>query len=443
MKAGSRWAPLAAAVAVVAGLGTSCGSGSGSQSADTTSTTLESTTTSTTVASILPSEGTIPLADLATAQRTDELMTTAQRAFAFWKDAPVECYPSRAEAVAARDQFARVATYLAAVRSSARRLADAQAFKEAIAIEAEYRTYAASRPFPTCGAPTPAEPSGTKSTTTVPGGTTQGLAAGGISEITLVITGTPAVDQEFTITDPGAACDGFGANTTFLVSAQDALGNWAITDVIVDTTGATSTKVVPTRAGPGAIEYLAYCGTLDKRHGVVTYRVRPTGDTTTSTPSPTTTDATAPLVVVDLPTNDAAVVVDPRATEVAIEPESVAAFLAANGADGGIVIARLNMGDWVALRPGQVSWVPAGPGDDGLETKIVGAKTPADRTIRVTSPTTTTTTQPETTTSAMPIATAQENGNGSSDTDTTLVVIVALLALAALTVVFARLRLRR
>lgn len=404
-----------------------------------------STTTQTTVPSLLPSDGTIPLADLARAGRGDDLIESARRAVATWQDAPVECYPSRAEALAARDQFARVATYLAKVRAAARELSDSGAFKESISIEASYRTYAATRRFITCKAaaarPDAAAPDSSKTTTTVAGGTTKGLTAGGVAEVDLTVAGNPTVDQEFTVADLGAPCDGVGANTTFLVNAQDSAGRWVITDVIVDQTGATTATVIPSRAGSAAIEYLAYCGTQDKRHGVTTFRVRTTGDTTTTTPPSTTTDPSAPLVVVDLPINDAAVKIDSRATEVAIEPETVAKFLNAAGAEGGVVIARVNLGDWVALRDNQVSWLPVGPGDDGIETKIVGAKTSVDRTIRVVAPTTTTST---TLAAVAPTTTAvRAPDSGSATGDTTIWVIMVLLVLAALAVMVSRARLRR
>jgi hypothetical protein len=135
-------------------------------------------------------------------------------------------------------------------------------------------------------------------------------------------------------------------------------------------------------------------------------------------------------------------VVDPRAIEVAVEPESVGAFLAANEALGGVVIARLNLSDWVALRDSGVTWIPVGPGNDGLELRVVGAKVAVERTIRVSAPSTTTTStvapvQVTTTSSAV---TPAESGN---DEDTTLWVIIALVAVATLTVLGSRLRLRR
>ena len=421
----------------------SCSSPSVDESASSivpSSTTTPPTTT--TVPSLLPPDGTIPLADLANARRAGDLIETARRAVATWEDSPVECYESKAEALAARDQFARVATYLAKARIAARELADASAFKETIAIEAAYRTYAATRRFVTCKAAA-AQTNPSATTTTVEGGTTKGLTAGGVVEVDLTIGGNPVVDQEFTVSDAGAACDGVGANTTFLVSSQDAAGRWVITDVVVNTDGATSAVVIPPRAGSGAIEYLAYCGTQDKRHGVTTFRVRPTGDTTTTAPTPTTTEPDSPLVVVDLPLDDDTVLVDPRATEVAIEPESVSKFLAASGAEGGVVVARVNLGDWIALRENQVSWLPVGPGDEGLETKIVGAKTPVERTIRVAAPTTTTTSTVAVATSVPPTTVNRASDSSSSETDSTIWVIAILLGLATVAVATTRARQRR
>jgi hypothetical protein len=379
-------------------------------------------------------------------ERGDDLVTTAQRALEAWRGVTAECLPSRAEALAARDQFIRVETYLRNVRAAARELRSAAAFKALIDVEAAYRSYAASRDFIVCGESKAVESSSPATSTTILGGTAKGLTAGGVAEVDLTITGTPKVDREFTVADIGAPCDGLSANTTFLVNSQDASGRWVITDVIVDAEGTTSAPVIPTRAGPGAIEYLAYCGTLDKRHGVVTYRVSPTGDTTTTQPATTTTDPSTPLQVVAL-TDGASVVVDPRATEVAVEPESVAAFLADNEAEGGVVIARLNLGDWVALRDSGVTWVPVGPGDDGLELRIVGAKVAVDRTIRVSVPSTSTistiataTTATESSETMMPTAKSE---SGREDADTTLWVIIVLVVVAALAVLGSRLRLRR
>lgn len=406
------------------------------------STTVSATSTTTTVPSLLPTNGTIPLAQLGESASGVDLVESARRAVATWQDAPVECFESKAEALAARDQFARVATYLAKVRSAARDLGDAQAFKAAIETEAGYRAFAATRRFLTCKAAA-AQANNTQSTTTVPGGTTKGLAAGGVAEVDLTISGDPAVDQEFTVADVGAACDGVGANTTFLVSSQDTTGRWVIVDVIVDAGGTTSASIVPTRSGAAAIEYLAYCGTQDKRHGVTTFRVRAGSDTTTTAPTTTTPDPDAPLAVVDLAIDGSSIVVDPSATELAVEPESVSAFLTAAGAEGGVVIARANAGEWVALREGQVSWIPVGPGEAGLETKIVGAKTPVDRTFQLTPPTTTTTTTiqavvPDPTSSLVEAPTTAQ-----PETDSTIWVIAALLAIAALAVIASRLRLRR
>lgn len=413
------------------------------ESAASPPTTPPSTTssTTTTIPSLLPVEGTIPLPDLASVRRPAELAESARRALAAWQDSPVECYGTKAEALAARDQFARVGTYLAKARIAARDLADAPAFKEAINVEASYRTFAATRRFTACGSPV--GQTDNKTTTTVAGGTTKGLAAGGVVEVNLTLDGNTVVDKEFTVSDSGAACDGIGANTTFLVSHQDSNGRWVINDVVVNVDGATATKVTPTRAGSGAVEYLAYCGTQDKRHGVVTYRIRPTGDSTTTSPAPTTSNPDAPLVVVDLPSNDIELVVDRRATEVAIEPESVTKFLAANGAEGGIVIARMNSGDWVALREGQVSWLPVGIGESGLQTRIVGAKTLVDRTIRVTAPTSTTTSTIPAPASETPTTITRRPIDSGSDADPTIWVIAILLGVAGAAVAIARTRQRR
>jgi len=416
-----------------------CGS-SGDANPTTTSEPAATTTApTTTLASMLPASGTIPLAEIGDVVRGDDLVATAQRALQAWRDAPAECLPSKAEALAARDQLLRVGTYLGMVRGAARDLLSGAAFKSLIDVEAAYRSYVASRSFIVCGESRAIESSSPATSTTIVGGSAKGLTAGGVVEVDLTITGTPKVDREFTVADVGAPCDGIGANTTFLVNSQDASGRWVITDVIVDAEGTTSAAVIPTRAGAGAIEYLAYCGTLDKRHGVTTYRVSPTGDTTTTQPSPTTTDPSTPLQVVALDENSS-VVVDPRAVEVAVEPESVTAFLAANEAEGGVVIARLNLGDWVALRDSGVTWVPVGPGDNGLELRIVGAKVAVEKTLRATAPSTSTsstsTTQPSSTT----ITTAVRNET-SGDEDTTLWVIIGLVVVATLTVLASRLRL--
>ncbi|MFM2114743.1 MAG: hypothetical protein RI908_484 [Actinomycetota bacterium] len=422
-----------------------CGSAKDAQPATTSvAPTTTATPPTTTLPSLLPPDGTIPLAQVVEVRRGDDLVTTAQRALEAWRGVAAECHPSKAEALAARDQFIRVETYLRNVRAAARELRSAVAFKELIDVEAAYRSYAASREFIVCGESKAIESDSPATSTTIVGGTAKGLTAGGVAEVDLTITGTPKVDREFTVADVGAPCDGIGANTTFLVNSQDASGRWVITDVIVDTEGATSARIVPTRAGSGAIEYLAYCGTLDKRHGVVTYRVSPTGDTTTTQLAPTTTDPSTPLQVVAL-TGGASIVVDPRATEVAVEPESVTAFLADNEADGGVVIARMNLGDWVALRDSGVTWVPVGPGDDGLELRVVGAKVAVERTLRVSAPSTSTiSTATATTVSAVAttVSTARTE-SGRDDADTTLWVIIALVVVATLAVLGSRLRLRR
>ena len=421
-----------------------CGSSGDTEPTTTTADPTTTVATTTTVASMLPVSGTIPLAQISDVERGDDLVGTAQRALEAWRGVAAECHPSRAEALAARDQFIRVETYIRKVRSAARDLRSTTAFKSLIEVEAAYRSYAASREFIVCGESKAIESSSPATTTTIVGGSAQGLAAGGVVEVDLTITGTPKVDREFTVADVGAPCDGIGANTTFLVNSQDAAGRWVITDVIVNDKGSTTASIIPTRAGSGAIEYLAYCGTLDKRHGVTTYRVSPTGDTTTTQPAPTTTDPSTPLQVVALD-SPAPVVIDPRAGEVAVEPESVTAFLAANEAVGGVVIARLNLGDWVALRDSGVTWVPVGPGDDGLELRIVGAKVAVAQTFPVSAPSTsvsspssTSSTQPPST-SSVPDATADSD----SDKDITLWVLIILVVVATLTVFGSRLRLRR
>jgi len=425
------------AIAVIAACGPSGGANPTTTSAGPTTTVAPTTT----LPSMLPSSGTIPLAKIADVARGDDLVVTAERALQAWRDVPAECHPSKAEALAARDQFIRVETYLGKVRGAARDLRSAYAFKGLIEVEAAYRSYAASREFIVCGESKAVESSSPATSTTIVGGTAKGLAAGGVVEVDLTITGTPKVDREFIVADVGAPCDGLSANTTFLVNSQDASGRWVITDVIVDAEGATNAAVVPTRAGPGAIEYLAYCGTLDKRHGVVTYRVSPTGDTTTTQPAPTTTDPAALLHVVALD-DGSSVVVDPRANEVAVEPESVTAFLSANDAEGGVVIARLNLGDWVALRDTGVTWIPVGPGDDGLELRVVGAKVAVKQTLRVTAPSTSTTSSTTTIQSSTTAASPATSETGD-DEDTTLWVIIGLVVVATLTVLASRLRLRR
>ncbi|MFM7745896.1 MAG: hypothetical protein ACKO8T_09580 [Actinomycetota bacterium] len=440
MTARRRRATQLAAMVAIAMLA-ACGS-SGEANPTTTSEPPATTTApATTLASMLPASGTIPLAQIGDVVRADDLVATAQRALQAWRDAPAECLPSKAEALAARDQLLRVGTYLGKVLGAAGDLLSAAAFKGLIDVEAAYRSYVASRSFIVCGESRAIESSSPATSTTIVGGSAKGLAAGGVVEVDLTITGTPKVDREFTVADVGTPCDGLSANTTFLVNSQDASGRWVITDVIVDAEGTASAAVIPTRAGAGAIEYLAYCGTLDKRHGVVTYRVSPTGDTTTTQPSPTTTDPSTPLQVVALDENSS-VVVDPRAVEVAVEPESVTAFLAANEAEGGVVIARLNLGDWVALRDSGVTWVPVGPGDDGLELRIVGAKVAVEKTLRVTAPSTSTSSSSTTQPSSTTITTAVRNETGG-DEDTTLWVIIGLVVVATLTVLASHLRLRR
>ena len=445
MTARLRGASRLAAGFLIAALGAAC-SPSGDAATTTLGPTEPSTTalpTTTTLPSVLPGSGTIPLAELADVLRADDIVATAERALGAWTDTPAECSPSRAEALATRDQFIRVATYLERARGATRDLRDTAAFRRLIELEASYRNDAATRTFVVCGESTGILATSPATSTTIAGGTAQGLTAGGIAEVDLTINGDPKVDQEFTVADLGAPCDGIGANTTFLVSSQDASGRWVITDVIVDKTGLTSTAVIPTRAGPGAIEYLAYCGTLDKRHGVTTFRVRPTGDTTTTSPTSTTVAAGTPLVVVEIPATGGRVVVDPRATEVAVEPKSVTAFLAANDSVGGVVIARLNLGDWIALRENEVTWLPVGPGDEGLETRIVGARNAAERTIEVVSPSTTTTTSTTVVLSSPPTTLSVSTSTPNDEDDATLWVIVVLVTVAALTVMFSRLRLRR
>ena len=418
-----------------------CGSSSGTGPAPTGLGPTAKVAPQTTLASMLPASGTIPLAQIGDVVRGDDLVATAQRALQAWRDAPAECLPSKAEALAARDQLIRVETYLGNVRGAAGDLLNAAAYKELIDVEAAYRSYVATRKFIVCGESEAIESSSPTIRTTIPGGTTKGLTAGGITEVVLTITGTPKVDREFIVADIGTPCDGLSANTTFLVNSQDASGRWVITDIVVDAQGATRAAVIPTRAGPGAVEYLAYCGTLDKRHGVVTYRVSPTGDTTTTQSSPTTTDPSTPLQVVTL-AEETSVIIDPRAVEVAIEPESVTAFLDANEAAGGVVIARLNLGDWVALRESAVTWMPIGPGDAGLELRIVGAKVAVQRTLRVAAPSTSTTSA-STTQPSPATAGAAVRGETGSDGDTTLWVIIGLVVVATLTVLASRLRPRR
>ncbi|MFM7093262.1 MAG: hypothetical protein ACKOYL_01710, partial [Actinomycetota bacterium] len=121
-------------------------------------------------------------------------------------------------------------------------------------------------------------------------------------------------------------------------------------------------------------------------------------------------------------------------------------FLTTSGADGGVVLARINLGDWVALREQQVTWVPIGPGSEGLETKIVGAKAPVERTIRLTEPSTTTSSTTSSTTvpgeiSTTPVPTAVISRG--SEFNRTIWVIGVLLGCAVLAVVLSRARMRR
>jgi hypothetical protein len=148
-------------------------------------------------------------------------------------------------------------------------------------------------------------------------------------------------------------------------------------------------------------------------------------------------------VVIEIPTTSGSVLVDPRAAEVAVEPKSVTAFLAANDAVGGVVIARLNLGDWIALRENEVTWIPAGPGDEGLETRIVGARNAVERTVEVVEPSTTTTTSTAVAVSSSSSAVTVAESTPNDEDDATLWVIVVLVTVAALTVLFSRLRLRR
>mgnify|MGYP003334247897 CR=1 FL=1 len=395
-------------------------------------TTLPQTTT--TLPSLLPSSGTIPGNALADVVLGSDLVATAARAIDAWKAITVECYPSKAEALAARDQFTRVASYLAKARSAARALADADVFKSLIATEDAYREFAATKTFVACNT----AGDKTRSSTTLAGGSTDGLAAGGVVEVNLTVSGTPVVDREFTVADVGTPCDGLGANTTFLVNSRDATGRWIITDVVVKAEGETAAVITPTRSGMGAIEYLAYCGTSDKRHGVVTFNVKPTGDTTTTTPSRPA--QTGPLVVMELSSDGRRIVIDDDATEVAVEPESVTAYLTANESDGGVLLARLNEGDWVALRADRVSWVAVGDGKAGLDLQIVGARTPVTESIEVTSPTTTTTTAPTTTVAASTSVPRTVNETGTGNDNTSLWVVLTLVGLAAAAVVLTRTR---
>jgi len=122
---------------------TACGTSSFDSGAPTTAATSSTSSTSTTIASILPATGTIPGADLETVANPSDIVATAQRAVADWTSAETPCYPSKAEALAARDQFARVASYLAKARIAARSISNLAAFKSIIAIELDYRKVAA------------------------------------------------------------------------------------------------------------------------------------------------------------------------------------------------------------------------------------------------------------------------------------------------------------
>ena len=505
-----------------------CGTSTFESGVSTSTTAGETTSTSSTVPSILPGKGTIPGADLEDASNPADIIATAQRALAEWTTTQTPCYPSKAEALAARDQFARVASYLAKARLASRAIQSLAAFKEVIEVEADYREMAGKLTFVSCTAGTPkSKKDKTKSTTTTtPEGNTNGLTAGGVAEVDLSISGSPKVDSTFTIADLGAPCDGLSANTTFLVSSRDASGRWVITDVVTrangetsavitptragpgaieylaycgtadkrhgvatfnvkaagDTTiadlgapcdglsanttflvssrdasgrwvitdvvtranGETSAVITPTRAGPGAIEYLAYCGTADKRHGVATFNVKAAGDTTTTSPAPTTTNPLARLVVLDLPTSKSAnITIEPGTAEVAIEPATVAAYLAQADALGGVVVARLNQGDWVALSSSSVTWLPVGTGDAGLDVRVVGAKAAVETSFKVEVPTPTTIAS--TTTAVTTPTEAKENGAGNSNSkrDTTLWVVLILVGLAAFFVVLTRLAQRR
>ena len=398
------------------------------------------TSTSTTIPSILPATGTIPGTDLESATNPADIVATAERSVAGWTSTTTPCYPSKAEALAARDQFARVASYLAKARLAARSISNLGAFKSIITIEADYRKVASKITFVSCDAGTPAAKSDkTKSTTTTsPGGSTDGLAAGGVAEVDLTVSGTPKVDSTFTVSDLGAPCDGLSANTTFLVSAKDATGRWIITDVITQDDGATSGVITPTIAGQGAVEYLAYCGTSDKRHGVTTFNVKPVGDTTSVPPSATTTDPNAPLVVLDFPSEASGAIDLPASvTEVAIEPSTVLTYLSQTESIGGVVVARLNGGDWVALATTGVTWLPVGKGKASFELRVVGAKSVLSTSYKVSTVTTSTLAAPTTTMSGSDDTVVTAPGT-PSNRDTTLWVILALIGLAAFFVVAAR-----
>jgi hypothetical protein len=424
---------------------TACGTANLTSDRSSTTASTSTTSTPTTIPSILPPSGTIPGVDLQSATNPSDIIATAERAVAVWSSTETPCYPSKAEALAARDQFARVASYLARARLSARSISNLAAFKSVIAVELEYRGLASKLTFVACGAQTPAVRSDkTKSTTTTsPNGTTNGLAAGGVAEVELTISGAPRVDSTFTVADLGSPCDGLSANTSFLVSARDATGRWIITDVVTHDDGARSAVITPTLAGPGAVEYLAYCGTSDKRHGVATFNVKPAGDTTTLPPSTTTTDPAAPLVVLDLPASDAGSIVLPAHTpEVAVEPATVLTYLSRAESIGGVVVARMNGGDWVALSATAVTWIPVGTGKPGLVVRIVGAKSLDTRTFDIsaatTSTTETTTTEPIVSGNTLVAATTER-----SRRDTTLWVILVLVGMACFFVVVSRLTQRR
>ena len=422
-----------------------CGTSSFDSGAPTTAATSSTSSTSTTVASILPATGTIPGADLETATNPADIVATADRSVADWTSAETPCYPSKAEALAARDQFARVASYLAKARMAARSISNIAVFKSIIAIELDYREIAAKITFVSCDAGTPAAKSDkTKSTTTTsPGGSTNGLAAGGVTEVDLTVSGTPKVDSTFTISDLGTPCDGLSANTTFLVNARDAAGRWIITDVVTHDDGATSAVITPTLVGPGAVEYLAYCGTSDKRHGVATFNVKPVGDSTSVPPPVPTTDPDAPLVVLDLPSNSGGSISLPtNVAEVAVEPATVLTYLSQTESIGGVVVARLNGGDWVALSTTGVTWVPVGTGKPDLEVRVVGAKSALTNSFKVSAVTTSTVTRATTNPNASEDTAVNGAGveptSGTSRRDMTLWVILVLIGLAVFFVVVTR-----
>ena len=443
-RANSRFSGLSLLITLGVALA-ACGTSSFNSGAPVTTAPQSTTSTSTTNPSILPPTGTIPGTDLESATNPADIVATAERAVTGWTSSTTPCYPSKAEALAARDQFARVASYLAKARLAARAISNLGAFKAIIAIEVDYRKVASKITFVSCDAGTPAGKSDkTKSTTTTsPGGSTDGLAAGGVAEVQLVVSGTPKVNSTFTVADLGAPCDGNSANTTFLVSAKDATGRWIITDVVTHDDGATSGVITPTIAGQGAVEYLAYCGTSDKRHGVATFYVKAAGDTTSVPPAPTTTNPDAPLVVLDVPSN-AGVAIDLPAnvSEVAIEPATVLTYLSQTESIGGVVVARLNGGDWVALATTGVTWLPVGRGKPGLEVRVVGAKSALSTSFNVSTVTTSTLAAPTTTMSKSDDTVVAAPGS-SSNRDTTLWVILVLIGLAAFFVVIGRAAQRR